>query len=391
MMKLSSLAAGAAALAVFLAMCGCSPINEGTDHSGGGTAVYIAPQIKEKAVSYGGRYVYESLTAEEKKNYDALLEAVKGFEQEAVFASSLDGEELRRIFTAVYTQESRVFWLDSRYYTAEENPSVSLFYRYSREKSEEMRAELDIAAGKIIGGLPADCSEYEAVKAFHDAIVLGCSFSKEGEYVHTAYGALIEGHAQCEGYAFAMAYLCNMAGIDNYVVTGTDGKGASHAWNKVSVDGEWYNVDCTWDDPLLERKAPGFIRHDYMLVPDSDINGITHFPDEGYVVHIPCTADSMNYFIKEGLCFSDASGGLKALEEQLYRAALAGKTEGEVRFSSAGAYEEASRLLFEEGGFSELIGRLNSNYGLGIYSANNSSSDSIRTIHISLIFDSSEG
>lgn len=25
---------------------------------------------------------------------------------------------------------------------------------------------------------------------------------------------------------------------------------ADHAWNRVKVDGVWYYIDCTWDDPV---------------------------------------------------------------------------------------------------------------------------------------------
>lgn len=49
----------------------------------------------------------------------------------------------------------------------------------------------------------------------------------------------------CEGYARAFQLLCNEAGINCIVISGT-----GHMWNAVEVDGIWYTVDCTHNDPI---------------------------------------------------------------------------------------------------------------------------------------------
>lgn len=48
----------------------------------------------------------------------------------------------------------------------------------------------------------------------------------------------------CEGYAKAFQYLCDLAGIDCYTVTGTL-EGREHMWNLVPLDGQNYLVDVT--------------------------------------------------------------------------------------------------------------------------------------------------
>ena len=32
--------------------------------------------------------------------------------------------------------------------------------------------------------------------------------------------------------------------------TNSEGRSENHAWNYVQLDGNWYAVDCTWDDPV---------------------------------------------------------------------------------------------------------------------------------------------
>ncbi len=58
----------------------------------------------------------------------------------------------------------------------------------------------------------------------------------------------------CEGYARAFKVLCDKAGIPCVLVDGTatsDGtNGEAHMWNYVKVDGSWYAMDVTWNDPV---------------------------------------------------------------------------------------------------------------------------------------------
>lgn len=61
----------------------------------------------------------------------------------------------------------------------------------------------------------------------------------------------------CEAYSRAFKVLCDRAGIPCVLVDGPangipdDG----HMWNYVKVDGEWYGVDVTWNDPFVSSGA----------------------------------------------------------------------------------------------------------------------------------------
>lgn len=76
-------------------------------------------------------------------------------------------------------------------------------------------------------------------------------------------GVLLYGKGVCQSYALAYEMLLKLVGIDSVYVTGT-ANGGSHGWNLVKIDGRWFHVDCTWDDP-----APGRENHNYFCVPDS--------------------------------------------------------------------------------------------------------------------------
>lgn len=159
--------------------------------------------------------------------------------------------------------------------------------------------ELSALAEEI---LAAASSDYEQVKAIHDYLVLHVDYDYEnlaaGTLPDTAFtkeGALLLHSAVCEGYARAFSYLCGQAGIEELLVYGTadDGTGVqTHAWNQVRVDGEWYNVDVTWDDPILNGQVvtDGSNRiYDYFLVPDSVLQD-DHTAESPKDRH-PCTSD----------------------------------------------------------------------------------------------------
>lgn len=331
-------------------------------------------------------YVFYTLSETEKTVYSDMIKAVNARENEFSFPDGFESGDMKKLFTLLYTQQGRIFWLDSRFYCDDDSRKLYFMYRYDEEQTDRMRVALDLEAGKIISNFDKSYGDYEKLLAIHDAVVLSSSFSKDGDYASTAYGALAEGSAMCEGYAFAFSYLCTAAGIENYVVSGADKYGEAHLWNKAECDGKWYNIDCTWDDPILKNENPDYLRHDYFMVSDAEINGISHFPDTQYLPDIPCTDNENNYFIRENLCFNGYDEALEALKSEIKSAAV-GNGEAEIRFSSEEPYNDVSKYLFEEEGLKEIIEELNGKDALKIKSAHYTLNSDLYVIHISLIFE----
>ena len=107
----------------------------------------------------------------------------------------------------------------------------------------------------------SDMTDYEKELAIHDWITEHSSFdygvfgrsSKDGftDGSDTPYGVLIDGSAMCQGYSSAFKLFMDMLEIECITVFGTpNGNGVEHSWNMVKLDGEWYCVDCAWDDPI---------------------------------------------------------------------------------------------------------------------------------------------
>lgn len=141
-------------------------------------------------------------------------------------------------------------------------------------------------------------SDYEKELVIHDYIVKNCKYGyidSSKDYAYRAYGALVQKTAVCNGYAEAMALLMTCVGVENQIVTGT-ADGQLHAWNQVCLDGDWYQVDATWDDPLPDRGA--FVGHSYFNVTDS-VMDVRH--DWNQKNFPSCDSSQYNYFEKNGL------------------------------------------------------------------------------------------
>ena len=159
-----------------------------------------------------------------------------------------------------------------------------------RPGAQKLYEQIVIVLNKII---TPDMSDYDKELAIHDYIVKNCEYGYTdgaNEYAFRAYGVLVQGKAVCNGYAEAMALLLNCVGVENEIMTGW-ADGELHAWNRVKLDGKWYQVDSTWDDPIPDRI--GYAGHIFLNVTD-DIMDDTHiWTKEDYE---PCDSMDYNYF-----------------------------------------------------------------------------------------------
>ncbi len=356
-----------ATLAGLLTFCllGCRAINED---------VFVGTQAE---VISAHDFVYSYLSDEEKLVYDELYDAVYNFESEVVLSNSVDEEDLKKIFTLFYTQESQVFWLDSLFVPNETGNGFNLVYRTTKDEASELSSNLQITICNIADKLNEKYSEYDAVRLFHDEIVLKTRFCEDGDFVNSAYGALVLGEAMCEGYAFAMSYLCDYFNIENYIVNGENVDGKSHVWNKIKIDGDWYNLDSTWDDPIFEIEKPNYVRHNFMLLPDDDIYNITHFPYESVVNDVNCVSEKYNYFVFEELTFETAEQLSEKLPSIIASYVGNDKLHVEVRMTNEDEYLKAYDIICKTDYLELVMDDLNAKFGFNLFSVQKRADDNL--------------
>ena len=89
-----------------------------------------------------------------------------------------------------------------------------------------------------------DGSDYQKALWLHDWLLNQLEYDLSLKW-SSAESALTRHLGTCQAYESAYAQLLSAAGIENAETRDTyDG----HTWNAMKLDGEWYQVECTWDD-----------------------------------------------------------------------------------------------------------------------------------------------
>ncbi len=284
------------------------------------------------------RYYYSQLTEEAKKFYDAMYQM---YEQgifktgtgdyDLAASQSVTAEQLesyasgnnslllamgaaRDAFCADYPD---IFYVDfsclslrvtrdggGNYHAWLGSGRSSDYYVKGFENSqqvEEAIAAYESRIGEIVAGAQSlSVAEGEnlteqQVKYAHNEIINHTTYRLENTckkenagHIRTAYGALIKGESLCEGYARAMKSVLDRLGIPCVLIQGmyqlARDQGELHMWNYVQVDGRWYGVDATMDDPITPVPnengdgLDGGERTMYLLA-GADVMGRRHVPN----------------------------------------------------------------------------------------------------------------
>lgn len=135
--------------------------------------------------------------------------------------------------------------------------------------------EMESATNEVVWAfkstyITSGMSDFEKEIQIIRYIVENCSYNKDTDNSWSAYGALVEGEAKCMGYADAFMVLGKACGLDvRYIVSST------HAWNLIKLDGKWYHVDVTWEDPDMPGGNNGYgfdkLRNKYINLTDDEM------------------------------------------------------------------------------------------------------------------------
>jgi len=151
-----------------------------------------------------------------------------------------------------------------------------LIFTFVEANGEAFYKETRAALSVVKEGM----SDLQKIIALHDYLAINCKYDYQNylddtipDESYSAYGVLVNHTGVCQGYMLAYGYLLEQVGIRSFRVRST---AMNHTWNLVELDGSYYHVDVTWDDPTWD--CVGRARHQYMLKSD----GAFRFEGEGH-------------------------------------------------------------------------------------------------------------
>lgn len=217
---------------------------------GGMPAKVCTDDYAATSYKYGNKRFNHFTNENEKNAADLLMATLDSFQKKCSLSKyHISSEQFKSLFPSLLNQNPRYFYLDSGYSWTESNGYVSdviCNYKYSTTVCKTMVSDYNAAIAKALEGINPSWSDLEKALYLNDYLASNCeydtTFSK-----YSAYDALVEGKAVCQGYSLAYTELLSYVGIPCKVV-GSDS--LDHAWNMVFVNGHYYYVDVTWNDPV---------------------------------------------------------------------------------------------------------------------------------------------
>ena len=213
---------------------------------------------------------------------------------------SITVDELDVVMKAYRRDYVQHFWLGNRYsysYAGNNVRKVMPDYLLQGTTLEFAKQAMEEAADEILAGITPSMTDWDKELYLHDALAERVTYV-ESENAHSAYGALVDGEAVCEGYAEALQYLLHRVGIQSFIAIGSSVNPGSlqpegHAWNYVRINGRYYHVDLTWND------QDSHLYHAYFNVDDATI--LQDHAMEDTVFALPeCNSLAANYFKIKG-------------------------------------------------------------------------------------------
>lgn len=203
---------------------------------------------------------------------DALLGAMENMEEDVDLRSyHISTEEITSVVVDVINDNPNLFYATPATIAYDENTqmvqSVAVTYDMARASiyEEALQAAYDEAITDPFG-----MNDLQKARALHDWVVQHVSYDHSLSN-YDAYDAIVSRSAVCQGYTLAYAALLDMAGIEyDYCRSSA----MNHIWNYVKINGNWYHVDTTWDDPswgVGGDDRTGYVSHRFFLNSDAKI------------------------------------------------------------------------------------------------------------------------
>ncbi len=336
-------------------------------------------QVKAEFISRDG-WCYSALSKTQQSIYRRMDKIATGMHTGFIVLGDYQMSDIVVAFSALRTDHPEYYWLSNQFACGYSSGSTAVAFEYKNENIDisylctpeertSFNDKLKYALEKFLTSVSDDMSEYEKELALHDALLntliydnAAAADSANDPFAFTAYGALVNGTAVCEGYSRAFQLLMRCVGIECTLATGSS-KEQGHMWNKVKIGGEWYNVDTTWNDD------DAYVFHTYFNITDSmiEIDHSVH-PDystlsseqleqfEDFNIALPaCTSLQSNYGTINGSYISSREDFAEVTADVLVKSAKSGISGAEfvfgencpLTFSLEG--EDSITSLLEEG------------------------------------------
>ncbi len=150
--------------------------------------------------------------------------------------------------------------------------TLTIIKRYNEKEINYVNSIID----KIIDeNIDETKSNTEKIRIIHDFIINNSRYATDeirdnnpDVKYNTAYDILTTGYGLCMSYADFMSIALDKLNIKNYQIASE-----THVWNLVYLDGTWYHLDATWNDPVTSDGS-NVLEYTYFLITDNKLKSL---------------------------------------------------------------------------------------------------------------------
>lgn len=207
--------------------------------------------------------IFSSGSTVEETLYEGLSNSEKDID---ISSYDISKSQLKQLMQDIINNNPDLFYVASQYsyYTNNDKiTSVVPSYEYSGSDLEKKMTVYKNGMNDILSGINSSWSDLEKIVYVHDYLC------QQYEYDTTysnydAYSFFSTGKGVCQAYTAVFSGI--MKALDIEVSTASSDS-MKHIWNVVKLNGKWYHVDVTWDDPVSDKFS--LASHLHILHSDS--------------------------------------------------------------------------------------------------------------------------
>lgn len=348
---------------------------EATVPTGNDPAVPTAPTIAPSGEEWNGydigfvsdngiKYIWDQLGDDMKENVASVMNAIRSVELSCTLPHGIadDDNEKKEFINFIYNMCMDYTYIGTSFSTADRDgdglvETVIIPYNFevvsTQEEAWNLTEQLNQRLDEIVADMPQG-TEYEQILYLHDALIFGTDYGENSRLPFTAYGALVEHQATCQGYADAMHLLLDRAGFETVFAVGHGTSDlVTHKWNYVHLsDGLWYAIDPTWADPE-DKNDKYYVNYDYFLISDEVLlqDHLEKFESPYYSTPTAASMD-LCYHMVEGYYVTSYEEAYECVKKQVIACAEQHKKYVYLRISDEDLYTEIHHklLLTDYGG-----------------------------------------
>lgn len=191
-----------------------------------------------------------------------------------VSAYGIAERDFGQLYWGILNEHPELFYVDGMFFYQKKNGIVTAIqpkYLSGGEELEGRIAAFEAAVDRIVDYASASTTDVGKLLLVNDYICMHYCYD-ESNSVFSAEQFFLKGKGVCQAYTMAYKAVLNELGFTNTVVSSS---AMGHMWNVVLLDGSWYHVDVTWNDPLNDK--PLRAMHRNFLLSDAAMQDRDHY------------------------------------------------------------------------------------------------------------------